>query len=288
MTDNHEIITALAKLVREYYVFEDVGETIATNLEKGSYDGLALDALAETATRDLQKANGDKHLRLRYHPEGAVDEQDEAEWLAAHTAKARKYGGGIQSVQRLEDNVAVLAIAPQMFPPSIAGTAITAAMNLVADADHLILDLRGCRGGFPETVMLICTYLFGDEQVHLNDFESRHEPTEHHSTLPYVPGPRFGPHKRVSVLTSEDTFSGGEDLAYTLQQAGRATVIGERTGGGAHPVRGFRLHDLLDASIPVARTVNVHSRTNWEGTGVAPDIEVPADQALHRALLRNL
>ncbi|MGI8691709.1 MAG: S41 family peptidase [Geodermatophilaceae bacterium] len=46
------------------------------------------------------------------------------------------------------------------------------------------------------------------------------------------------------VLTSGATFSGGEALAYDLQQLGRATVVGERTRGGAHPRRGFRVQPI--------------------------------------------
>jgi C-terminal processing protease CtpA/Prc len=103
-------------------------------------------------------------------------------------------------------------------------------------------------------------------------------------TLPYVPGIRFGSDKPVYVLTSQRTFSGGEELAYDLQQLGRAVIVGETTGGGAHARRGFRLTDHLEAHIPVARALNPHSGRNWEGTGVAPDVAIEADQALDAAL----
>ena len=32
--------------------------------------------------------------------------------------------------------------------------------------------------------------------------------------------------------------------------------------------------------VPSARSVSPISKTNWEGTGVEPDIKVPADEAL--------
>ena len=85
------------------------------------------------------------------------------------------------------------------------------------------------------------------------------------------------------MLTSSATFSGGEQVSYDLQQLARATIIGERTKGGANAREGFRVQAHLEATIPVARGVNPISGTNWEGTGVTPDIEVPAEHARHRA-----
>ncbi len=102
-------------------------------------------------------------------------------------------------------------------------------------------------------------------------------------TLPFVPGRRFGGTKPVYVLTSPATFSGGEQLGYDLQQLGRATIVGERTKGGAHAREGFRVHPHLEATISVARGVNPFTGGNWEGTGITPDADVPAGHARDRA-----
>ena len=37
---------------------------------------------------------------------------------------------------------------------------------------------------------------------------------------------------------------------------------------------------MSGAYIPIGRAINPISKTNWEGTGVQPDIAVPAEQAL--------
>jgi C-terminal processing protease CtpA/Prc len=84
----------------------------------------------------------------------------------------------------------------------------------------------------------------------------------------------------VFVLTSKRTFSGAEEFTYNLKNLKRATIVGETTGGGAHPVDGHRLDDHFMIGVPFARAVNPISKTNWEGTGVEPDVKVPADQAL--------
>ena len=64
-----------------------------------------------------------------------------------------------------------------------------------------------------------------------------------------------------------------------------ATIVGETTGGGAHPTRGFRVTDHFGVGVPFARSINPVTKTNWEGTGVKPDVAVPADQALATAKL---
>ena len=135
-------------------------------------------------------------------------------------------------------------------------------------------------------VAFLCSHLFDGEPVHLNDLvdAGRRHPVRQFWTVPHLPGPRFGGSKPIWVLTSSTTFSAAEELAYDLQQLGRATMVGERTGGGAHPRDGFKLHPHLEATVPVKRAENPVSRTNWEGVGVEPDVAVPAADALRRGV----
>jgi C-terminal processing protease CtpA/Prc len=77
-------------------------------------------------------------------------------------------------------------------------------------------------------------------------------------------------------------------VSYTLKNLKRATIVGETTGGGAHPVRGRRLNDHFFVMVPFARYVSPVTKTNWEGTGVEPDVRVPAAHALKVAQLAAL
>jgi C-terminal processing protease CtpA/Prc len=284
-----QIVTQVATLTSEHYVFPELGEKIAAHLaaqlEDGRYDAVPGAAeLGELVTADLQVVNGDKHLRLLFREDGVVDEAEPAEHVAALTGEARESAGGMARVELLDGNVGYLAIRPMLFPPSIAGGSAAAALTLLADARALVIDVRDCKGGSPDMVALICSYLF-DEPVHLGDLVGR-DPADRRQfwTADHVEGRRFGGGKPVFVLTSGTTFSGAEDLSYSLQQRDRATVVGERTGGGAHPRRGFRVHPYLEATISVARSENPVTKTNWEGTGVTPDVEVAAADALTTAL----
>jgi len=194
---------------------------------------------------------------------------------------------GIRRVERLDGNVGYIDLR-RMAVAANAGPAITAAMELVAGTYALLIDMRHNGGGAPDGVVFWCSYLFGEEPTHLNDiFRADTGETRQFWALPYVPGTRY-PDQPVFLLTSARTFSGGEDLCYTLQALGRAEVIGETTGGGAHPTRPFPVSAAVHIAVPFARSVNPVTGTNWQGTGVVPDVAVPASQAYDVAYARAL
>ncbi len=283
--DVADLVAQLVALLDTQYVFSDAATAICRvltdRLASGSYESVeSEEALAVAVTGDLQSVNGDRHLRLLFHADPIDEDHGEPEAdLAEMSSWAALWSGGFPRVERLPGNVGYLRVQPVLFPISIAGEAASAAMTLLADTDALLLDLRGCLGGDPEMVTWLCSYLF-DEPVELSSFYERaSDQTTPTWTLPEVPGRRFGATKPVWLLCSGTTFSGGEALCYDLQQAGRARVVGERTGGGAHPREAFRVGVHLEATIPVARPINPHSGTNWEGVGVIPDVPVAADDA---------
>ena len=285
--DTASIVTEIRALLVEHYVFPDIATELDALLEKrhteGAYDAAATaEELGSLVTADLQTVNGDRHLRLKHHAD-EIPDGDDAAATQEMTKAAKLSFNGVPRLRALDGGVAHLELAPLLFPVEMSGEALTAALTVLAGADALILDLRENRGGDPATVALVCSYLLA-EPTHLNTMYLRDGESYRQSwSLPYVPGRRFGGTKPVYVLTSPRTFSGAEELAYNLQQLGRATVVGERTGGGAHPRRGFRVHPHLEATIPTGRAINPVSGTNWELVGVSPDIEVPADEALDRA-----
>ncbi|MFD9460816.1 S41 family peptidase [Streptomyces sp. NPDC060027] len=280
------VIDETARLLTEHYVFPETAEQLAEllrrRLAEGAYDVESAEELGRLVTADLQSVNGDRHLRLAYHAEPVPKEQGAAA-LAALRRNFDTSLGGARRVELLEGGVAVVELAPSLFPLEWAAEPLGAALTLASSARALILDLRANRGGDPDTVAFVCSYLL-DDRTHLNTMQWRDgDRSEQSWTLPHVPGARFGGTKPLYVLCSDHTFSAGEELTNDLQQLGRAVVVGERTGGGAHPREGWTVHPHLEVAIPVGRAVNPVSGTNWEGTGVQPDIACAAADSLDRA-----
>jgi len=298
-----EIVTAALSLLRANYVFPEVAEQAAAAVEArlaaGEYDDLDEVTLTELVTEHLQEVTGDKHLALRLGggpppgrgpgpggpgarpgPEpGAPEEPKNHEARrVAMRQRGRLDNFGIRRVERLDGNVGYLDVR-RVAVPANAGPAIAAAMELVAGTYALILDLRHNGGGSPEGVLFWCSYLLEEKPTHLNDiYHADTGETRQFWALPYVPGTRYVD-PPVYVLTSSHTFSGGEEFCYNLQALGRAELIGETTGGGAHPTRGFPISRAVHIAIPFARSVNPITGTNWQGTGVVPDVAVPEAEA---------
>lgn len=283
------VVTALGQLMLDNYVFEDVAQRcqqrLADELAAGAFDDLSeRETLARRLTSVLQEVTADKHLRVSPWapvPEQASDEE-RADADAAYKLQAARDNYGFEQVFRLPGNIGLLDLRGFSAPERAASTA-HGAMAYLASSDALIVDLRQNGGGDPEMVQLLCSYFF-DEPTHLNSLWWRAEGRAHEFwTLDQLPGPRMAD-VPVFVLTSSRTFSGAEEFAYNLRCLERATLVGETTGGGAHPGDQFLLPQDMAVFVSVGRAINPISGTNWEGTGVTPHVACPADEALDRAL----
>jgi C-terminal processing protease CtpA/Prc len=293
------VIEGAIKALNENYIFPETAkkmeQAVRERMRRKEYDKItSAENLARTLTAHFQEASRDKHLRVRYSqeilPDFSREQQaspDERERQRAF-ASARNFG--FEKVERLDGNIGYLDLRGFM-DAEMAGETAATTMNFLANTDALIIDLRRNGGGQPEMVALLSSYLF-DKPTHLNDIYSRFDNrTQEYWTHETVAGKRYGESKPVYVLTSNRTFSGAEEFAYNLKNLKRATIVGETTGGGAHPVRPHRLTDHFMIGVPFARAINPITKTNWEGTGVKPDIETPAAQALktaHLLALKNI
>jgi C-terminal processing protease CtpA/Prc len=212
-----------------------------------------------------------------------MDEEPEDVARARFAQYARESSYGIRRVEQFDDNIGYLDLR-MIAPADLGGPAIAAAMQLLATTAALVIDLRQCRGGSPEGVQLWCSYFFADDGVHLNDiYERATGLTRQYWTLGHLAAPRYLD-RPVTVLTSDLTFSGGEELAYNLKVLGRATLIGQTTRGGAHPTARIPVAPHVTVTVPTARSINPVTGTNWEGAGVEPDVAIAAEDALKAAL----
>ncbi|MCO6490326.1 MAG: S41 family peptidase [Phaeodactylibacter sp.] len=297
-------IDSLIRSLEENYVFpklaEQMGQHLRQKQKAGTFDALTEPvAFADRLTEEIQFVSKDKHLRVRFDPEGAArmrahaesdENEDDApnpEWLK----QMARDNYGFQGVKILEGNIGYLDLRG-FFPAAYAGETAAAAMNMLSNTDAIIFDLRQNGGGDPGMIQLLTSYLYpAGRDVHLNSFYHRHSnDTSQTWTLPYVPGKR-NPDAEVFVLTSNYTFSAAEEFTYNLRNLERATIVGETTGGGAHPGGMMPIAQQFVAFIPNGRAINPITNTNWEGTGVSPHVEVEKEKALgtaHQMALEKL
>ena len=267
-------VDRISELLNQNYVFPDVarssGKHLESRLAEGTFDELTdLRSFARSLTRELQEVSHDKHLRVRpTDPEGS--EQPEAD-----------NSRGFRESKVLAGNIGYIDMRG-FAPVSLAANVADNHMSVVRDVDALIIDMRRNGGGDPAMVQYMCSYFF-TTRIHLNSIYNRiRDSTTEYWTIP-VNGKKL-PDVPLYVLTSGFTFSGGEEFAYNMQTQKRATLIGETTGGGANPGDRFTINDKLFIFIPTGRAINPITGTNWEGTGVVPEIKLPGDQAFEKAV----
>jgi hypothetical protein len=288
------VIEGVLKNLNEAYVFPDVAkkmeEAIRARAARKEYDNITTStAFVRALTDHLQEVSKDKHLRVNFSADPIPERRGSGPSPAdreRQRANMASLNFGFQKVERLDGNVGYLDLRG-FFDAELAAETCAAAMTFLANTDALIIDLRSNGGGQPEMVALVTSYLF-DKPTHLNDIYWRPtNKTTEFWTREKVAGTRYGM-KDVFVLTSRRTFSGAEEFSYNLKNLKRATIIGETTGGGAHPVDFRRINEHFGVGVPAGRAINPITKTNWEGTGVAPDVDVPAAQALMTAQVMAL
>ena len=308
-----EAVRELATKLEEDFVFPDKGKAYATmlraNLAAGKYARFAnAKDFADAVTDDLQAVHKDGHLRVHLVP----TERRAAMQGATEQAPPERRGppatlNAISKSGWLADGVAYVRF--EGFPGTDATmTALRAFLDEHKDARTLIIDARSHRGGGLDEMDMLFPQLFSEETV-LVDMDTRRsvderngDPDDNRPTLRKVNAPGDVVRRehfvipaaqatglrnaKVYLLTGKKTASAGEHLSLSLKRTKRATLIGETTAGAGHYGGILTLDDALTyaAFIPVGRTFDPDTGEGWEGVGVKPDVEVPADQALDEAL----
>src|SRR3984885_1342307 len=285
--ERKKVIDGVADVLKEYYIelatAQQMADALKAHEAKGEYDSLTDgDAFASQLRKDLQAVSHDKHIGVSFNSYKMPPRREPtAEELERRNKQMERENCLFRKVEILPNNIGYIKF--DGFPdPGFCGATVAAAMGFVAHTDALIFDIRENGGGSPAMVALIARYLF-DRPTHLIDMYNRKEDsTQQNCTLSYLPGKRMAT-QPVDVLTSTHTFSGAEEFAFDLKNQKRAVIVGETTGGGAHPVAGHVVADYFSVGVPFAKSLDPVTKTNWEGTGVEPDVKVAAADGLETA-----
>jgi CubicO group peptidase (beta-lactamase class C family) len=301
----------MSYLLETIYVSPEIGKDLSRQLKKkfdsGAYNDCATPAeLAQALTRDLREWSRDKHLSIRLDPAAESESiLTPAQWDAQRASMfprestAPSSAGGpmmsprmasqleqanyhFREAKMLEGNIGYLDLGG-FAPGQAARDAAAKSMATLAASDAMIIDLRRCPGGSAEMVNFLASYFFDKEpRVLMNRFIRPTGETIQSKTLADIPGKRM-PDTDLYLLVSESTGSACESFPYTLQQFGRAKVVGERTAGAGYNNALIPLGKGFVFSVSFARPSHPRSGKGWEGEGVQPDIPVSARKALETA-----
>ena len=292
------LINSITDSLNKHYIFPEKAESIAaylqSQLKNNAYTSLLSnpEKLAEQIERDINMIHRDPHMRIKFDP--AFVPQKIYKPAPEDIERVKKYWKEnnymFKKVEILAGNIGYLPFDLFVEDIEAAKPTITAALKFLGNTTALIIDLRDNMGGSPEMVSQIESYFF-KEKTHMNDLINR---SNMDTTFLYADPAKsdsFNLFMPVYILTSEHSFPGAEDFSYAMQIAKRAIVVGETTGGGAHPQMPFSVGQGFVVFIPFARSVNPVTKTDWEGTGVIPDVKTTANDAFTKAqelIFRNL
>lgn len=229
---------------------------------------------AAALTEDLRAISADPHFMVEYfvRPRPFPMPADGGDEASQQDLSLVNYG--VRSAERLEGNIGYLRI-DRFAPARDAGPALQGAVAMLSATEALIIDLRYNGGGYGDATAFLAGLLL-PEPSRMSDIVARDGVTQTWS--PIILSGRYA--KPVYILTSARTFSAAEGFAYNLKALGRVKIVGERTRGGANPVTRALLSPRFWLMLPIAQARNPLTGGNWQGTGIKPDIESPADQAL--------
>ena len=284
--ERQRVVDGVIANLKTHYIDPVVARKTADALlahEKNGDDDSVTDseALAGLLTRQIREASHDMHLDVVYSQSPLPEQPPEPtpESLASYRKAMIQQNCMFEKVQILPHNIGYLKL--NSFPDvSACQATAVAAMASLNHADAIIFDLRENRGGFSNMVSLISSYLF-DHPEYI--YDPRESPARQSWTRSPVLGNRVAD-KPVYVLTSASTVSAAEQFCYNLKMLKRVTLVGETTHGSAHAAVFHRIDDHFGMGITEKRAINPYSETDWEGTGVEPDVKVNAADALETAL----
>ncbi|KAK5850496.1 hypothetical protein PBY51_001373 [Eleginops maclovinus] len=159
--------------------------------------------------------------------------------------------------------------------------------NKILPTSALIFDLRYTGSGDITGLPYLVSYFTeAESEIHIDSVYDRpSNTTTKLSSLKTLLGARYEITKPLILLTSKNTKGIAEDVAYCLQNLKRATIVGEKTAGGSVKVDKIKVGDTdFYVTVPTAKSINPITGSSWEVTGVTPDVEVNAEDALATAI----
>ena len=179
--ERKRVINSTIANLKAHYVDHDAAQKIAdafvAHEKHGDYSAIADRAsFAAILTQQMWDVTSDRHLSLDYFqdalPQQPVSQTPQS--LAVYRENMKQQDCTFEKVQLLPRNIGYLKL--DSFPdPEVCRVPAMAAMTYVNHADALIFDLRDNRGGDPEMVQFLGSYLFDHPEYWYNPRENTTE-----------------------------------------------------------------------------------------------------------------
>jgi C-terminal processing protease CtpA/Prc len=275
-------IDGIVHILNQQYVFPDTALKVSEVLLQQEQSGALADITTQEQFADkvgalMRQYSGDGHLNL-----ALIAEQGGVSHRLTETEERKINNFAFEQARILPGNIGYLKLH-KFWQAEEAHKVGHAALVFLSHSDHIVIDLRDSGGGSPQLVQYLISHFVPEGTLLWDLLDRNGKSTEQVRSLA-VPDSELLKTKPLYILQSEELVSAGEFFSYTLQQLGRAVVIGETSAGLAHYTGAAQVNDWLFVRIPMYRPVNPVTGTNFEGVGVEPNITVSSEMALYTAL----
>lgn len=281
-TERAASIDGIVHILNQQYVFPGTALKVSALLQQQEQSGALADITTQEQFADkvgdlMRQYSGDGHLSL-----ALIAEQGGVSHRLIETEQRKINNFAFEQARILPGNIGYLKLH-KFWQAEEAHKIGHAALVFLSHSDHIVIDLRDSVGGSPQLVQYLISHFVPEGTLLWDLLDRNGKSTEQVRSLA-VPDSELLKTKPLYILQSDGLVSAGEFFSYTLQQLGRAVVIGETSVGLAHYTGAAQVNDWLFVRIPMFRPINPVTGTNFEGVGVEPNIRVNAEMALYTAL----
>ncbi len=264
-----------------------MSELLLNNKLDGKYNGITENhLLAFRINEDLQREYNDEHLSVRCGP----GSQKDSWWSSLFkpdddvTEEDIKNNFWFKKTEVMADNIGYIRFDEFHHSKRAMETA-SKELEKVEECSALIIDLRTNYGGGPEMIQYFSSYFFKEGTlIFSRDSRIHRKNVKEWQALNEIPGKPFDENLPIYILTSSYTASAAESFIIAFKDYKRAVIVGETTRGSTHPSMVWPVNDKFNIQIPYAYSLSPVTKTDLEGVGIIPDINVSADEALDAAI----
>lgn len=296
-------VAAIAKLIDDHYVFPEKGKRIATHLlqeyKNGKFNQIKdWSTFDSISTKCLGDISHDGHLYVRNDPKTVKELlAAKSQVLDSNSTEQFSYDPfyygmgaieknfGFREVKILEGNIGYIKLS-EINISTKSLPVLFAAMEFVSNTRALVIDLTYNGGGGSELGSVFHSF-FLPKDIPLLEFKTRNGPSHIDKTVSWLTEKKYD--NPLFIFVNKGTASAAEAFAYSLQNKGRAKIIGQPSAGAANMNSWYVVNEQIFVSVSTAAPTLPGTEESWEQIGIQPEhiVESGTEIEFIRKLLSN-